>query len=200
MFPHLTGSWLLQDSLFLFPSNCLIVMAPTIQDHVFSVPGAQAEIFQRYNIFKNLEIVYHPDNYDASVLVANKEEFINEVNAYKELATFTVGVITNVAFSAVDKTIAQDFLSSSGREFSAFLNLYSRKCLNTIVGETEAAIEKIQEEDCVLCLYSGLDKSKVLPRKYPTFSGSLFEDYTKWEKETCDTLVRTRPSSSSQTT
>ena len=106
-------------------------MAPTIQDHVFSVPGAQAEILQRYNVFKNLsEIVYHPDNYDASVLVANKEEFMNEVKtAYKELATFTAGVITNVASSTVDKTVAQDFLSSSGREFSTFLNLYSRKCL-----------------------------------------------------------------------
>ena len=282
-------------------------MAPTIRDHVFSVPGAQAEILQRYNVFKNLlEIVYHPDNYDASVLVANKEEFINEVKAaYKELATFTAGVITNVASSTVDKTVAQDFLSSSGREFSTFLNLYSRKCLqvqnresldpnqdrsnsgsdisarseaeekarlakvdrdidivkmsdaidglrlevnveddwstadsnrveiamnniaswhkklsfvknkfwdiqrnteaynldeeeltrteialNTIVGETEAAIEKIQEEDCVRCLYSGLDKSKVSPIKYPTFSGSLSEDYTKWEKETRDTLVK----------
>ena len=282
-------------------------MAPTIRDHVFSVPGAQAEILQRYNVFKNLlEIVYHPDNYDASVLVANKEEFINEVKtAYKELATFTAGVITNVASSTVDKTVAQDFLSSSGREFSAFLNLYSRKCLqvqnresldpnqdrsnsgsdisarseaeekarlakvdrdidivkmsdaidglrlevnveddwstadsnrveiamnniaswrkklsfvknkfwdiqrnteaynldeeelarteitlNTIVGETEAAIEKIQGEDCVRCLYSGLDKSKVSPIKYPTFSGSLSEDYTKWEKETRDTLVK----------
>ena len=282
-------------------------MAPTIQDHVFSVPGAQAEILQRYNVFKNLsEIVYHPDNYDASVLVANKEEFINEVKtAYKELATFTAGVITNVASSTVDKTVAQDFLSSSGREFSTFLNLYSRKCLqvqnresldpnqdrsnsgsdisarseaeekarlakvdrdidivkmsdaidglrlevnveddwstadsnrveiamnniaswrkklsfvknkfwdiqrnteaynldeeelarteitlNTIVGETEAAIEKIQGEDCVRCLYSGLDKSKVSPIKYPTFSGSLSEDYTKWEKETRDTLVK----------
>ena len=282
-------------------------MAPTIQDHVFSVPRAQAEILQRYNMFKNLsEIVYHPDNYDASVLVANKEEFINEVKtAYKELATFTAGVITNVASSTVDKTVAQDFLSSSGREFSTFLNLYSRKCLqvqnresldpnqdrsnsgsdisarseaeekarlakvdrdidivkmsdaidglrlevnveddwstadsnrveiamnniaswrkklsfvknkfwdiqrnteaynldeeelarteitlNTIVGETEAAIEKIQGEDCVRCLYSGLDKSKVSPIKYPTFSGSLSEDYTKWEKETRDTLVK----------
>ena len=282
-------------------------MAPTIQDHVFSVPGAQAEIVQRYNVFKNLsEIVYHPDNYDASVLVANKEEFMNEVKAaYKELATFTAGVITNVASSTVDKTVAQDFLSSSGREFSTFLNLYSRKCLqvqnresldhnqdrsnsgsdisarseaeekarlakvdrdidivkmsdaidglrlevnveddwstadsnrveiamnniaswrkklsfvknkfwdiqrnteaynldeeelarteialNTIVGETEAAIEKIQKEDCVRCLYSGLDKSKVSPIKYLTFSGSLSEDYTKWEKETRDTLVK----------
>ena len=281
-------------------------MAPTIRDHVFSVPGAQAEILQRYNVFKNLEIVYHPDNYDASVLVANKEEFINEVKAaYKELNTFTAGVITNVASSTVDKTVAQDFLSSSGREFSTFLNLYSRKCLqvqnresldpnqdrsnsgsdisarseaeekarlakvdrdidivkmsdaidglrlevnveddwstadsnrveiamnniaswrkklsfvknkfwdiqrnteaynldeeeltrteialNTIVGETEAAIEKIQGEDCVRCLYSGLDKSKVSPIKYPTFSGSLSEDYTKWEKETRDTLVK----------
>ena len=282
-------------------------MAPTIQDHVFSVPGTQAEILQRYNVFKNLlEIVYHPDNYDASVLVANKEEFINEVKAaYKELNTFTAGVITNVASSTVDKTVAQDFLSSSGREFSTFLNLYSRKCLqvqnresldpnqdrsnsgsdisarseaeekarlakvdrdidivkmsdaidglrlevnveddwstadsnrveiamnnvaswrkklsfvknkfwdiqrnteaynldeeeltrteialNTIVGETEAAIEKIQGEDCVRCLYSGIDKSKVSPIKYPTFSGSLSEDYTKWEKETRDTLVK----------
>ena len=213
--------------------------------------------------------------------------------------------ITNVASSTVDKTVAQDFLSSSGREFSTFLNLYSRKCLqvqnresldpnqdrsnsgsdisacseaeekarlakvdrdidivkmsdaidglrlevnveddwstadsnrveiamnnvaswrkklsfvknkfwdiqrnteaynldeeeltrteialNTIVGETEAAIEKIQGEDCVRCLYSGLDKSKVSPIKYPTLSGSLSEDYTKWEKETRDTLVK----------
>ena len=282
-------------------------MAPTIQEHAFSVPGAQEEILQRYTVFKNLEIVYTPDSHDASVLIANKEEFITEVKtAYKELATYTAGVITNAASSAVDKSVAQEFLTSSGREFSNFLNLYSRICLqvqnrdsvldpnqdrsnsgsdvsasseavekarvakvdrdidiikmadaidclrldinkeqdwttadsntveiamkniaswrdklsfiknkfwdiqrhtqafnldedvlsqneidlNTIVGETEAAIEKIQKEDRDRCLYSGLDKSKVTPIKYPTFSGCLSEDYVKWEKETKEVLVK----------
>ena len=34
--------------------------------------------------------MYHPDNYDASLLIANKEEFLTKVKiAYKELATFT---------------------------------------------------------------------------------------------------------------
>ena len=282
-------------------------MAPTIQEHVFSVPGVQAEILMRYNMFKNLESVYHPDGYDTSVLVANKEEFTGEVKAaHKELAQFTAGVIVNAASSAEDKTVAQNFLTSTGKELSTYLNLYSRKCLqvqyrgslldsnqdrsnsgsdisstnsetvekarvakvdrdvdvnkltdaieslhlevsaedwsnadsnrveiamssvspwreklsliknkfwdiqrnteaynldvyllnrcetelSTIVGETEAAIEKLQEEDRTRCLYSGLDKSKVSPIKYPTFSGSLSEDYTKWERETRDTLVK----------
>lgn len=105
-------------------------MAPSFQEHVFSVPGAQAEIMMRYNMFKNLESVYHPNNYDASVLVANKEEFNTEVKtAYMDLARYVVSVITNAASSAVDKSVAQDFLTSSGREFSAFINLYSSKCL-----------------------------------------------------------------------
>ena len=53
--------------------------------------------------------------------------------------------------------------------------------LNAIVGETEAAIEKIHEEDRIRCLYSGHDKSKVTPFKYPIFSGSISQDYVKWE-------------------
>jgi len=259
-------------------------------------------------MFKNMESVYHPDYYDASVLVSNKDEFNTEVKAaYMDLARYVVSVITNAASSAVDKAVALDFLTSSGREFSAYLSLYSSKCLqvqqnrdsllhpnqdrsnsgsdvsassetaerarvakidrdidvvkltdaidslrlevnieddwstadsnrveiamgsvtswreklsfiknkfwdvqrnteaynldedvlnrneialDTIVGETEAAIEKIQEEDRVRCLYSDLDKTKVTPIKYPTFSGSLSEDYVKWEKQTRDVLVK----------
>ena len=275
-------------------------MAPTIQEHEFSVPGVQAEIMMRYNIFKNLESVYHPDNYVTSILVANKDEFTGEVkSAYKDLAHYIAGVIVNVGSSAVDKMVAQDFLTSTAREFSTYLSLYSAKCLqvqspdssvnltqarsnsdsntemarmaeierdidimkmtdaieglrlevnkeeewsksdsntieiamgnvtkwreklsfiknkfwdvqrnteafdldkdifdrneisvDTIVGETEAAIEKIQEEDRARCLYSGLDKTKVSPIKFPKFSGSLSEDYVKWEYETRDALVK----------
>merc|ERR1740128_364425 len=46
-----------------------------------------------------------------------------------DLARYVVSVITNAASSAVDKAVAQDFLTSSGREFSAYLSLYSSKCL-----------------------------------------------------------------------
>ena len=283
--------------------------ATDVQNHQFSVPGAREEILSMYGLFKNIEMVHNPEDYDVDVLIANKDDFVGEVkSAYKATAKFLIDLIVGNESSAEDKIICRAMLTTIAKELGTFLSRYHAKCLqvqtpdtslnpnrdrslagssvsaqpdqaekvrmakvevdideaklndamesltieikkeddwvtvdsnkvevamghvtrwrerlefmksrvwdiqkntqtynldsqtfdrvemslNTIVGETEAAISAIEEQDQVRCLYSGLDKSKVSPIKYPVFSGAISEDYVKWERETRDALVKNR--------
>ena len=58
----------------------------------------------------------------------------------------------------------------------------SEAAINTLSAELELVVGTIEHEDSERCLYS-LNKTKSYDVKFPQFSGSLDEDFIKFQKD-----------------
>ena len=108
-----------------------------VQNHQFSVPGAREEILSMYGLFKNIEMVHNPEDYDVDVLIANKDDFVGEVkSAYKATAKFLIDLIVGNESSAEDKIICRAMLTTIAKELGTFLSRYHAKCLQVQTPDT----------------------------------------------------------------